>query len=159
MADESGTDGAADGEKKGKGKLIMIVVGAVVVLGGGYFFLGGGGGGEAEAEDAVTTTTVPVEGMVIEADTMTVNLADEDGRYARITFAVVLPVGADSGAVGQRMPLLKDAALTVMSTYTADDLYGADGLTRLRDELTEAAMTVYEEGEVLRVVLTEVLVQ
>jgi flagellar basal body-associated protein FliL len=72
---------------------------------------------------------------------------------------LVLPEGGDSAVVGERVPVLKDAVLQVMSGYAAADLMGPGALTILRDELTEKALEVYDEGLVLRVVLTEVLVQ
>ena len=141
---------------KSKKKLIMIVVGVLVLGGAAYMFLGGGGG---EVDASVTTTTVVVEGPVLEADQMTVNLADEGLRYARIRFAVVLPEGGDTAAVGERFPVLKDAVLSVVSGYSADQLLGSDSLDHLREEFTTAALDVWPDGEVLRVVITEVLVQ
>ena len=141
---------------KSKKKLIMIVVGVLVLGGAAYMFLGGGGG---EVDASVTTTTVVVEGPVLEADQMTVNLADEGLRYARIKFAVVLPEGGDTAAVGERFPVLKDAVLGVVSGYSADQLLGRDSLDVLREEFTMAAHDVWPDGEVLRVVITEVLVQ
>jgi flagellar basal body-associated protein FliL len=149
---------AVDEEKKGKGKLIGIVVGVLVLLGVAYFmFLGGGGDGSEEA--GVTTTTVIADGPVIEVDEMTITLADDPVRYARLKFAVVLPEGGDTTVVGDRVPLLKDAVLSAVSGYTVDQLVGADALSTLRDQLTASALTVFTEGEVLRVVITEVLVQ
>ena len=120
---------AEEPEKKGKGKLIGIVGGVVVLLGAVYFLFPGGGGGED-----------PV-------------------RYARITFAVVLPEGGDSTVVGDKMPLLKDGVLDVVAGLTAADLVGSSGLDELRASLTAKALEIYPDGEVLRVVLTEVLVQ
>lgn len=146
-----------DAEKGGKKKLIMIIGGVVVLLGAVYFLFLGGGGGEEEA--GPTTTTIPVEGAVIEVDEMTVTLTDDPVRYARVKFGLVLPEGGDSAVVGERVPVLKDAVLQVMSGYAAADLMGPGALTILRDELTEKALEVYDEGLVLRVVLTEVLVQ
>jgi len=156
MAEDTGTE-EEEAKKGGKGKLIGIIGGVVVLLGAVYFLFLGGGGGDAEA--GVTTTTVVVEGAVIEVDEMTVTLTDDPIRYARLSFAVVLPMGGDSAAVGERVPVLKDAVLDVMSGYAAADLVGPEALGVLRDELTESALDVYEDGEVIRVVLTEVLVQ
>jgi flagellar basal body-associated protein FliL len=150
-------EAVAEEAKKGKGKLIGIVGGAVVLLGAVYFLFLGGGGGEEEA--GVTTTTIPVEGAVIESDQMTVTLADDPVRYARITFAVVLPEGGDSAVVGDKMPLLKDGVLDVVAGLFAADLVGQTGLDSLRSDLTAKALEIYPDGEVLRVVLTEVLVQ
>jgi flagellar basal body-associated protein FliL len=127
------------------------------LLGAVYFLFLGGGGGDAEA--AVTTTTIPAEGSVIEGDQMTVTLSDYPIRYARLTFAVVLPEGGDSAVIGDKMPLLKDAVLDVVSPMTAAELIGPGALDGLRADLTEKALEIFTEGEVLRVVLTEVLVQ
>ena len=149
---------ADEAPKKSKKTLIFIIGGVLAVGAAAFVFLGGGGGSEAEAA-AVTTTLVPVEGPVIEADQMTVNLADPDARYARVKFAVVLPEGGDSAAVGERFPILKDSILSVLSGYEAADLKGADALDELRRAFTDKAFEVYEEGEVLRVVITELLVQ
>lgn len=153
MAEEA----VAEEATKGRGRLIGIGGGVVVLLGVVYFMFLGGGGGEVEA--GVTTTIVPVEGAVIESDQMTVTLADEPVRYARITFAVVLPEGGDSALVGDKMPLLKDGVLDVVAGLSASDLVGQEGLDTLRSDLTAKALEIYTEGEVLRVVLTEVLVQ
>ena len=157
MAEELTVVEDDDAKKGGKGKLIGIIGGVVVLLGAVYFLFLGGGGGDVEA--GVTTTTVVVEGPVIEVDQMTVTLTDTPICYARISFAVVLPMGGDSAAVGDRVPVLKDAVLDVMSGYAAAVLVGPGALGVLRDELTASALDVYEDGEVIRVVLTEVLVQ
>jgi flagellar basal body-associated protein FliL len=136
---------------------IFAPVGGVLLLAVGYFvFLGGGG----EADDAAApTTTVVVDGPVIEAEQMTINLADEDPRYARLKFAVVLPEGGDAAAVGERFPMLKDAVLDVVVRYTAEDMRSADILETLRGEFSAKARNVWPDGEVLRVLITELLVQ
>jgi flagellar FliL protein len=141
----------------GKKKLVMIVVPIVVVIAGAAgFFLRGGD----TAEAAVPTTTVPiVEGDVIEVDTMTVNLVGEEGRYARVGFAVVLDSTAESGAVGVKVPLMRDATLTVMTGFDSTELQTAEGMERLRHELSDAIVAFFPDGEVIRAVLTELIVQ
>jgi len=153
MADEE-TDEAV--EKKSKMKIIAPI-GGVLVLAVIYFVFFSGGG-EAEDEAAVTTTIV-AEGPVIEADQMTINLADDDPRYARIRFAVVLPLDGDGAAVGERFPILKDAVLDVVNAYTTADMKEPDILDTLRSEFTAAAHEVWPDGEVIRVLITELLIQ
>ena len=141
----------------GKKKLIMIVVPivAVIAAGAGFFLRSGD-----TAAAAVPTTTIPVvEGDVIEVDTMTVNLIGEEGRYARIGFAVVLDSTADSGAVGKKMPLMRDATLMVMTEFDSVELQTAEGMDRLRKELSDAVVAIFPDGEVIRAVLTELIVQ
>jgi flagellar FliL protein len=140
----------------GKKKLVMIVVPIVVVIAGaaGIFLRGG-----ETAEAAVPTTVPVVEGDVIEVDTMTVNLVGEEGRYARVGFAVVLDATAESGAVGVKVPLMRDATLTVMTGFDSTELQTAEGMERLRHELSDAIVAIFPDGEVIRAVLTELIVQ
>ncbi len=148
-----------EGEEGGSGKLkkiILMVVPALAVGAGLFFFLGGGGDAEAAAP---TTTLPPVEGEVIEVDTLTVNLVGEEGRYARVGFAVVLTDLADSGAVAGKIPLMRDAALSIMTGFTSTELQSAEGMERLRQELSDALVALFPDGEVLRAVLTELIVQ
>lgn len=161
MADEE------EEKKGGKKKLIMIVVPAVLVLaGGGYFMMGGGGDPEAEAAAAAAAEAEaaanPVEGEVIEIGKMTVSLMtepEEPLRYARVGLAVVLSETADSAFVGGRVPLLQDSALTVISGMSADDLRTPTGMNEVRDLLTAQALEIFPDGDVIRVVLTELIVQ
>ena len=140
-------------KKKSKKKLIMAVV-AVLALGGGYyFFLGGGGGEEPFAEEVV------IEESVIDGATMTVALVGEETHFARVSFALVLPDGGDTAVVGKKIQLLQDAALTVITGYEAGELGTTAGLDRLRADLTEQAHVIWTPEQVIRIVLTEVLVQ
>lgn len=113
----------------------------------------------AAAEPTPEASPEPVEGEVIDVATMTINLAGEDLRYARLGFAVVLESMADPAGVAGRFPLLKDAAITEVSTFTPDELRTSDGVARLRSTLSEEAVELFPDGEVLRVVLTELIVQ
>ncbi len=142
-------------EKGGK-KKIFVIVGALAVVGAAYFFLFAGSGGASAEEVAVEE---PVEGAVIDGATMTVALLGDGDHFVRVSFAVVLVEGADSALVGNRIQILQDAALTTIAGYTAADLKTVEGLDRLRSDLTARSQDVYPDGEVIRVVLTEVIVQ
>ena len=147
----------------GKKKLLMIVLPAVLVLaGGGYFMMGGSDdaeAAEAEAEAAAADEEV-VEGEVIEVGKMTVNLADEEElRYARVGIAVVLSETADSAVVGTKIPLVQDAAITVIAGMSSDDLRTPSGIEALRSTLTARAVEMFPDGDVVRVVLTEMIIQ
>jgi flagellar protein FliL len=151
MAEEATTRGEAP--RRGR-KRLVLALGALpllAVVGVVSFVLLR----PAQAEGAPPP---PPEGEIIEVAQMTANLA-QSGRYARVTFAVVLREGADASAVEASFPLLKDAALTTLSGLSADDLRGPEGVGELRSELTGAARRLHPEGEVSRVVLTDLVIQ
>ena len=149
-------------EKGGKKKLIMIILPVILVVGGGaYFMMGGGGEADAaEAEEEAAAAEETGEGEVIEVGKMTVNLADEDeDRYARVGIAVVMAELGDSALVGGKIPLIQDAALTVIAGMHADDLRTPAGIEQLRSTLTERAQEIFPDGDVVRIVLTEMIIQ
>lgn len=145
-------------KKKGKGKLIMILVVVLAVAGGAYFFLFSGGGAPAD-ETAASTTMPQVEGVSIDGATMTVALPGEDASFVRISYALVLAETADSAVVGNKAQVLQDRALVAILGFEADELRTVAGVDRLRDALTAYAHEVYPDGDVVRIVLTEVIVQ
>ena len=142
-------------EKKGKGRLFAIIGVVVVAAAAGvYFFLFSGGGAPEEAVAAE-----PVEGVVIDGATMTVALQGEETHFARVSFALVLVEGADTAVVGNRIQLVQDGALSAIAAYDPDSLKTPEGLDDLRSDLTAVAHDIYPDGEVMRIVLTEVIVQ
>lgn len=147
---------------KGKGKLMMIGGIAVAVLALAYVFVLKP---SAPAVPAEEVHAEPVPGAVVDVGQMTVNLADAD-RFARVSFAVVLVEGAEAGGHGEgeggveaKFPLLKEAVLFEFSKMTSDQLRAAGGLDAISKVVSERARAIYEHGEVLRVVFTELLVQ
>lgn len=155
MADET-TDAPAAEEKKGDKKKFIMMGAPVLVLAAAAFMFLGGGGEDAEAAEPPP----PVEGAVIAADPITVTMSGDPVHYVKATFALVMEETADRSAVEGKLPLMYDAAISVIGRYEADDLRTPAGLDRLRTDLTRAATEdIFPDGEVLRVVLTEVIVQ
>lgn len=128
--------------------LIGIVLGAIAVAVAMTLLRGG----EEEPE-------VPVDGPVVEVSQMTANLAGSQMQYVRFGFAAVLREDVVGPDVEGRFPLLQDAALSEVQALPADVLRTPEGLQQLRDQLTSRAQDVYPDGEVLRIVLTELVVQ
>jgi flagellar protein FliL len=134
----------------------LLLVGLLLVA-----LVGGGGaaavlllGGEAEAEEAPVA-----EGAVVPVAELTANLAGERIAFAKVAFSAVLAEGTDAAAVSDRFALVKDAAITELSTFAPDHLRTTAGMDELRARLTERAAALYPDGEVLRIVLTELVVQ
>lgn len=148
-------------EKSGGKKKLFIIIGAVVALAAGGFFFMSGGGDEDAAQEPVEP--VAVEGEVLDVGSLTIVLADRpaDGslRYARVGLALVLDELADSSMVAGKVSLVQDAAIGVISDMTSEELRGGVGAEEAKARLTEAAQLIYPDGEVIRVILTEMLLQ
>lgn len=142
---------AAPGRRR---KLVMVVlavvgltVAAVVVR---TFLL------SPPAEDA--PAPAPEEGAVVTIGEMTASLAG-GGNYARVELAAVANAEVDAGSLEARFPLMRDQALSVLMGFSAERLRTVEGADELRSALTERAQVVWEDQQVLRVVLTDLLVQ
>lgn len=158
MADkQADAEGEATG-KKGKRKLFVIVGLVLVVAAGAFFGLRFFSGGEAGAEEAESEREAPGEGEVLDVATLTTTVAG-DATLARVGLAVVLSEEATGDVVTPRYPLLKDAAVSELARTDAQTLRTAEGADDLRARLTKRARRIYPDGEVLRVLLTELVVQ
>jgi flagellar protein FliL len=117
----------------------------------------------ADAGEETSTTEEPPpepqEGAIVEVADMTANVGGEGMHYAKMAFAVVLEDGVDADEVSERFALLRDAALDELGASSAEGLRSPDGVDDLRDRLTARAGQLYPDGEVMRVVLTELIVQ
>lgn len=157
---EAAAAAAAPAPAKGRSRRLLAIVAGVLVLAlaaGGYLFLSGGA---ADADPAPEPTPEEVaEGPVVEVGTLTTNLAGSPPRYARVGLAIVLTAEADPAAVEARFPLVKDVAITEIGRHDAATLQTVEGSEALRDGLTDAVVGVYPDGEVVRVALTELLIQ
>lgn len=137
--------------RRRRGRVLVLLPVLLAVAGAVWFLFLRGGEEEPPAE--------PEEGQVVEVAQMTVNLAGDDLHYLRFAFALVLAPDVAGPDVEPRYPLVKDAALSVAQSFTQQELRTPEGTERLRSELTARAQEVYPDGLVLRVVLTELLVQ
>ena len=149
---------AQEGEakKKGKGKLVAIVVAAMLVGGVGAKFtvLSSGKPGKPKP----TPTPTPSPGQVIDLGDLTINLA-EPSRYALVGLAVELGKTADPATITSQMPLLKDAGVRKLNGMPAATLLSAAGQDQVRAELTDQAQQIFGNDKIVRVLLTEVVVQ
>ncbi|MEX0835330.1 MAG: flagellar basal body-associated FliL family protein [Nitriliruptor sp.] len=149
------TDTDASAPRRPRRKLLFIgIVVAVLLAGAASYVL-------VLGPDAAADEAVPVveEGAVIEVGTLTTNLAGTPAQYARVGVALVLSADADQSEVTARFPLVKDAAIAEIGRHAAASLQGEEGLEPLRRGLTERIQAVYPDGEVVRIALTELLVQ
>ncbi len=147
-------EGAA--KKQGKGKLIGIVIAAMLIGGVGAKFtvLSSGKAGTPKP----TPTPTPEPGEVIDLGDLTINLA-EPSRYALVGLAVELGKTADPAKITTQMPLLKDAGVRKLNGLSAATLISSAGQDQVRAELTDQAQQIFGKDKIVRVLLTEVVVQ
>lgn len=133
-------------------KLVLVGVAVLLVAAGAAVFLRSG-------SDDSDPDAPAVEGAIVEVAQMTANLAGPAVHYARIGFAAVLAADVMPSDVEGRFPLMRDAALSEIGTLPADHLRTPEGVEELRNRLTARARSIYPDGQVLRIVLTELVVQ
>lgn len=145
----------AEETKKG-GKLKLIIIAVVAIALGGVaakmFLLS-----PAPVDEGPPPP--PEEGAVVTIGQMTTSLAGEGNSYARVELAAVTNAEADATMLEEKFPLMRDEALTVLMGFSAQQLKTVEGADQLRAALSERAQEVWDEEEVLRIVLTDLLVQ
>jgi flagellar basal body-associated protein FliL len=155
MAKDKAAAQEGDVEKKGKGKIVIILVVVLVAgIGAKFTVLSGGKSGKATP----TPTPTPTPGIVIDLGTMTINLADP-GRYALVGLAVELGKTGTAEKFTPEMPLLKDATVRKLAGWTAAKLLSTTGQEDVRTQLTDQAQQLFGKDSVVKVLLTELIVQ
>lgn len=124
---------------------------------------------EAEGEDVES-------GIIINMATKIVNLADPSGRkYIRVTVALEFAPDNEyqalegeekaahlnefETAITNRMAVMDDVVITLLSTKTYEQLYTAEGKEALRTEMLDAIHQRVPDLHVLNVYFTEFVVQ
>ncbi len=138
--DETQQEGTEEGaKKKGKGKLIIIIVVALAVLGGGGFFAYSkflAPKKESASEEAKKKEDIILEEqpMLFDLQPFVVNLADR-GRFLKITIKLELIDQKYEKLAEARVPQIRDAIITLISSKSADSLSTPEGKFQLKDEL------------------------
>lgn len=133
-----------------RSKKARLLLGAIVVVGA----VGAWQVGAAGAEEPVVAS----DGAVVEVGVLTVGLREGTG-YARVGIALVLDSTAVEADVEPNFALVKDAAIGVIASFSAEELGEPTGLDDLRSRLSQDIAAIYPDGTVRRVVLIEALVK
>jgi len=153
---------------KGKKKLIIILGIFVFILAGGasvIFFAPEllplklnlfGGKKHKEAKEPTTTK----QGYIYSMDPFIVNLADtESPRYLKIKIEIESQEPKADERFAKRLPKLRDAILTILSSKTHKDIYDTDGKKRLKEEIALRANQLQGGFKVKTIYFTEFVVQ
>jgi flagellar FliL protein len=180
--EEVALDGEAPKKSKKKMILIIIIILLVAALGAGGFFgykwwmgkkVPGGSdnateqetktehGGEAKSSGhGDNATAVAGAGEIVSIPPLLVNLADPQGRrYLKIALDVELKDKAAADELNKNMPKVKDALLLLLSSKTYEVLSTLEDKIMLKKEIVERLSLVLGEQKVLRVYITEIVIQ
>ncbi|NMB90550.1 MAG: flagellar basal body-associated FliL family protein [Chloroflexi bacterium] len=133
--------------------------------------------GEAVAPtEEPAPVVLPGQGIMINSGSKIINLADQGGRkYIRVS--VVLEFAPDptyakmseeekaayttqfNTEINDKMPLIDDAIITLLSTKTFDTMYTAEGKEQLRQELLLSINRRLTEYNMIAVYFTEFVVE
>ena len=176
----TGETAAGEPAKKGKGKLLLIVAAAsVLLLGGGgaaAFFMGLlGGGAETEAHAAAAAVEEEHGGeeaghgeaeagpgiAFVDLPDLIVNLQSTSPRlrYLKLRLSLEVKDEPSAATVRQLMPRVLDGFQLYLRALTLDDVQGAAGMQRLKEELTARVNLAVAPVAVTDVLLKEMLVQ
>ena len=160
---------------KGKGKLLLVAgVGLALVAGGGgaaAWYAGLFAGPGAAAEAAVPMVDGHAAGVgepspapavaFVDIPDLLVNLRSDSPRLRYLKLRLALEVDGEptADAVRRLMPRIMDSFQLYLRALTLDDVQGATGMQRLKEELGARANLAVDPVRVSSVLLKEMLVQ
>ena len=162
---EAEADGAAAGDaapKKGGQKMIIIIAAALVLLlaggGGAAYFLGLFGGKHEKAEEKPPE---PVPATYVQLPDLLVNLSSSGRRsnFIKLKITLELEKATDEPRVKTMQPRIIDNFQTYLRDLRLEDLQGAQGLFRLREELLIRINAAVAPAKVTDILFQEMLVQ
>lgn len=163
MADE---DLVQEGKKGGKLKWIIIAVALIVLGAGGYFgytmFLAAPNEAQT-AESGAGGTGAPaesLEGKLVPLPVFLVNLADPLGRrYLKLGMEVEVRDDKAEKDLLKYEAKIKDTLLLLFSSKTYDNLSTMKAKVELKQEIVDRLNQIVGKGAILRVYITEMVIQ
>ena len=150
-AEEAASDAPAP-----KRKRVLLIAGAaaaVAVLGGGGYaaFKAFGSHGEPEATEVA----------YVEVPDMLVNMRTADGRPRFLKVKVVLEIPDETAAprIEKKLPLVVDGFQSFLRETRPEDLAGASGTFRIKEELLTRAVASAKPDRVSDVLIQELVQQ
>ena len=167
MADEE----IAQEEGKKKGGMLKWIILAVALIGlgvGGYFgytmFFAApadDAAGEATTDGAQTGEALEdLEGQLVPLPLFLVNLADPLGRrYLKLGIEVEVRDEDTAASLAKHEAKVKDTLLLLLSSKTYDSLSTMKAKVELKQEIADRLNQIVGNGAVLRVYITEMVIQ
>lgn len=99
-------------------------------------------------------------GFLYTMDPIIVNLADHDvPRYLKIRIEIEGRTPKAEEEVDRRLPQIRDAIITILSSKTFKDIYDREGKVRLKKEIVQRANQLLGEDKIKEVYFTEFVMQ
>lgn len=149
MADEKEAGGGQEVQAKkpgNKGLLLMFLVLSVALGGGAFAYLSFFSGDKHEAG---AKEKKPVKSALIALDPFVLNLA-EHGRFLKVSMQLEIEDGSQAALVNEKIPQLRDAIITLVSSKSAESVSSPEGKFQLKDELLLRANQAVGGGVVFK---------
>jgi len=147
MSGENGSVVINDSNKRESSGLVpvLIIVLILVMLGSCFFIYRLVSATPLESEEQVTLV-----GPIFETEEFIVNLSGSMNRYVKAQFALELSNEEVQLELTEKLPLLKDAIIMILSDQTADVL-NIQGKENLKVHLLESINQFLDKGEVIKI--------
>ncbi len=171
MAKDKGKKDEGEEEESGGGKKkIIMIVGVLALLGGVYKFVLAK---PAEPASSLTPEELaammtpeekaallePPEGEIVQMEVMILNLAGSEETYLKIRLALVLDTLTVAEEFQLDLPIAQDVAVHYLSSLGPEEFRSAEGREHVKEELTARLREAYHDEHVLRVLITELVMQ
>lgn len=124
--------------KGGNKTLVIVIITLSLALTGGVFaytkFLNHGGGAADPAKAEQEKQKHATKSALIALDPFVMNLA-EQGRFLKVSMQFEIADAATLPVVTEKVPQLRDAIITLVSSKSADALASPEGKFQLKDEI------------------------
>lgn len=141
--------------------MILALAGSVILFVPGllpaqFDFLGRRGNPPEERKEA----TLKMEGHLYDLDPFIVNLADPgSSKYLKIRIGIESCEAKPDEEFQKRLPQLRDAILTILSSKTYKEIYDSEGKGKLKGEIIQKANQLPGRLKVKTIYFTEFVVQ
>lgn len=125
-------------------KILVIILLVIIVITAGiivYFQLSAKGSAENETK----------LGPIFETQEFTVNISSSSSRYIKAQFALELSNDKVKEELNQKLIMLQDTVIMVLSKQTLENLSKLEGKDALKDSLVKEINTFLDKGEVTKI--------
>ena len=147
---------------------LLIIIGLVLL-----FFVGGGlftyvkfltpknnSNQQTKAQSPESKETENLPGPIFDLDTFIVNLLDDSGRrYLKTNINIELSTFSLEEEIKQKMPLIQDAVIVLLSSKSYDDVADISGKLFLRTQIIKQLNDILTVGKIRKVYFTKFVIQ